>query len=82
MERGEGFTQPSPERKIHVEKHAARRCADKPRSTLGPRSVSLLLRGGGEGEREGESPFYIAVSLRGKETTSKLTSSVLAPRRC
>lgn len=60
MERGEGFTQPSPERKIHVEKHAARRCADKPRSTLGPRSVSLLLKGSGEGERERERVLSIS----------------------
>lgn len=83
-ERGEGFTQPSPERKIHVENHAARRCSDKPRSTLGPRSPSLssLRVAGKEGRRERErtSSFYVAVSLRGKETTSKLTSSVL-PRR-
>lgn len=85
--RGEGFTQPSPERKIHVEKHAARRCADKPRSTL-PLSVSFFLRGGREGggrERERASEFFLCrgfASWKRNYLETNLFRSAPPIRRC
>lgn len=60
-EEGEGIYATLTRAKIHVEKHAVRRCADKPRRTLG-RSARVLrlflsrrkeeVEGGGKRERE------------------------------
>lgn len=83
-EEGEGFTQPSPEQKSTSRNTPS---VDAPISHVEPSvralSVSFPLnvrRKREGGKRERASSFCIAVLLRGKETTTKLTSSVL-PRR-